>query len=150
MDDLAQVRRMFDLLPWGVAVVDGDALWINAAAARMLGYERDRLTSLDIYMQQLLVGTTDDVAATPFTIDDLRELAYSSSIKTVSVTRGDGMRRWIEHEGRSSQLGSLWMLRDVTEQIAAQRLQRRQTNLLERVSRLADVGGWEVNRDTNA
>ncbi len=141
---------MLDLLPWGVAVVDGDALWMNAAAARMLGYERDRLTSLDIYMKQLRIGTTDDVAAAPLTIDDLRELSIGSSIKTVSVTRGDGMCRWIEHEGRNSQLGSLWMLRDVTEQITAQKLQRRQTKLLERVSRLADVGGWEVNLDTNA
>ncbi len=149
MDDLTQIRRLLDLLPWGVAVVDGDAVRINSAASDLLGFARDRLTSLDTYVSQLRLEATDDMGGTSLTADDLRAPAGSPT-RTVLVTCGDGTRRWIEHQGQSSPFGSLWMLRDVTEQVTAQQLQRRQIHLLERVSRLADVGGWEVNLATNA
>jgi hypothetical protein len=55
MDDLTQVRRMLDLLPWGV----------------------------------VLVGPADNVAAAPFTVDDLRGLALGqANLSKMSLNDG--------------------------------------------------------------
>jgi signal transduction histidine kinase/CheY-like chemotaxis protein len=131
---------MFDSLPLAVLVIDGDALWINTAAATLLRCDRDSLTSFDDYTSMFMAGSLHDVAAA-YVID---------GSMTALITRGDGSRRWMEHQTQHSGFGRLWMVRDVTEQAVAHQVQRRHTNLLERVTRLADVGGWEVNLDTNA
>jgi len=136
MQDIPETRRVLDLLPCAIVWVDGPSIWMNSAAERITGYPRHALTTLDDYLNK----TTH--AGSPFSAGMMEPVI-------LRMQCGDGQIRALEHESQSSSGDGLYVLRDVTARLSAEAADRRQTALLQRVSRLAGIGGWEVNLRTN-
>jgi signal transduction histidine kinase/CheY-like chemotaxis protein len=148
MNDITRTALDWDALSLRIVLVDGESICINSTAERAIGYLRSELTSVDQYVERLLVSEDSDSAA------DLRKSvdlwrAAKGALLTLPIIRRDGAQIWVEHQVSSYEDQELWILRDVSERVAGERVARKQAELLKRVSRLGELGGWEHILETD-
>jgi signal transduction histidine kinase/CheY-like chemotaxis protein len=154
MSGINQIKSVLDILPSGVLLIDGDSVWSNAAVETITGYARASISTLDLYVDNLTRGLAPAAAAghrrvltsgSPYGSPNA-----GSESHVLAVVRRDGAHRWIEYDRQPAALPGLVQLRDVTDRVEAEQASRKELRLLRRASRLANVGGWEVDLATNA
>jgi len=129
----------------GLHVLDrrGCLVELNDAFAEMLALPRERLLGAHVSLWDARFGP--DVHERTFkTYEVGARLAFSSVHR-----RGDGRLIDVEVRGVGVRIDDQELLccsaRDVTERRRAERALRASQALLERIGRVANVGGWEVN-----
>lgn len=149
----ARYADLVQALPDTVMVIDatGRILEVNAAVERMLGrtaahFAGGRLGEL---------GLIDDAART-HVYEALGAVLRGVSMPslTLAIMHADGVPRWIEASTRlvtatGGEPQVLAILRDVTARRAAEDLLREREAQLRRASRIAKLGGWQLDLDTN-
>jgi len=148
MKDIPRIPCNLEALSVGIVLVRGDSVSINAAVEEATGYSRSELTSVDEYVSRLLAAGNAATAANLRSALDQWRSAKGPPL-TFPVMCRDGAQVWIEHQIVTSEDQELWILRDVSDRVAADRVARKQAELLKRVSRLGDIGGWEHILETD-
>ncbi len=131
---------MLEELPIGTVLVDEGGALLNRSAEIITGYSRNDIRNVDDWFTLL---HPDDPAAARSRYEAQRAAGFPQS-ETVPLRHRDGSRRWVEMKGSLTQGGELWLFRDVTKEHHSQATIRKQQKLLEQVSRMAKIGGWEL------
>ncbi len=146
--DTVPIACEWDSLPMGIVLVQADVMYVNAAVEKITGYSRADLTSVDSYVRRLLTRECAEGTTAQRHALDLWRAAKGPQL-TLPVICRDGRSIWIEHQMGPSVDQEVWTLRDVSDRVSADRIARKQTELLKRVSRLGDIGGWEHILETD-
>jgi len=149
MTGMVEIKQVLDLLPDAYLLVDGEAIWCNAAALEIVGRPNDPASTLDDFIAGVTFGGAPASAAphrAALTVSP--DHGDAACTRLIIVTR-DGRQRWIEYERQACGVAGLVRLRDVTDCVAADAARSKELRLLRRQSRLANVGGWEVDLRTN-
>jgi len=141
-ESLERMSALSRIGAWEVGPGGRDVV-LSRESARILGVEGTAPRPLAL----LLAGfATDSVGRVESAIGDA--LRFGTGFDVVAATAGAGRRvvRLLGRplataEGRAIE----GTIHDITEQVQQQQAQRRDTELLERMSRIADIGGWEYD-----
>ncbi len=136
-----------------VVMVDGDAriVMFNPGAERLLGY-----SSEEVLGKSVIMFTPDDKQSEmQMVLEATRAGTVSQRLETERITK-DGRRVPVEiavnsqtdEDGRP--VGSVEVLRDITERQEAERALVESRRILNDTGRLAAVGGWEFDVETGA
>ena len=148
-EDLELFRQLVDQSNDAVLVIEpetGRILDINDTACRRLGYDRDELLELSVPDIDAELPTQEDWESF---VDELR--AEGAVNFDGTHVREDGSTFPVEVNVTHVELDQEYVLsiaRDVTERRQRERELKRALDLLERTERIADVGGWEVDPET--
>jgi len=132
--------NIIEELPIGAVLFVGEEIRLNRAAETITGYSRDRMRVLEDWFRHFY---PEDPAAARRKYQADRAAGFPET-QTLPLRHRDGSRRWVEIRGTITQGGELWLFRDVTTEHQAQATIRKQQKLLEQVSRMAKIGGWEL------
>ena len=150
MSGINQIKSVLDLLPWAVFLIDGESIWSNAAVETITGYSRESNSILDLYIDNLTRGLAPGAAAEHRSALTAESPNAGSKSNPLAIVRRDGSHRWVEYDRQAEAPHGIVQLRDVTDRVVAEEAQRKEMRLLKRLSRLANVGGWEVDLETKA
>jgi signal transduction histidine kinase/CheY-like chemotaxis protein len=145
----AVTRQVLDRVPFGIILTDGPQLWMNGAAERLTGYARSELTSVDEYIGSLTWDPSPQMADAHRALLQSPVPGDAGRPDMIALRRRDGEQRWIEYEMQACDGALICGMRDVTTSVAADEAYRKQAKVLDRISRLADVGAWEVDLLSN-
>ncbi|HUX32585.1 MAG TPA: PAS domain S-box protein [Gemmatimonadaceae bacterium] len=140
---------VFAASPDGVLLIDPEtqrAVQFNDAACRQLGYTRQEFAGLRISDYEAL--ETPDV--TRAHVQRALE-AGQSEFDTVHRTRSGDLRHvhvWIHAVDLEGRRAFYTIFRDVTDQRRVEDALRHSHDLLDRTGRMAEVGGWQLDVDT--
>ena len=111
------LRSLVEALPAPAVYREGDALYVNDAAAALTGYARAEVQTLGAWFEALF---GDDAPTERALYEADRRTAWAEP-RTVLVARRDGRQRFVEVVGYLSPRAEVWLLRDVTERRALER-----------------------------
>ncbi|NJO13133.1 MAG: PAS domain-containing protein [Gammaproteobacteria bacterium] len=132
--------NVIEELPIGAVLFVGEQMRLNAAAERITGYSREQMRRLEDWFRHFYADDQER-ALRKYQAD--RDAGFPET-QILPLRRGDGTRFWIEIRGTLMRSGELWLFRDVTAEQEAQTIIRKQQKLLAQVSRMAKIGGWEL------
>ncbi len=110
------MRHLLDLLPVGAVCLEGDSIYFNSAAERIVGYSSGEIPTVDEWFRKLYPENVPAVRA----IYDGEKGAGFPEPRTVPVTRKTGELRWVEFSASATDFGEIWILNDVTERRLAE------------------------------
>ncbi len=107
-------RSVIDHLPVGAVSLDGDDFYFNDAAAELTGYGHAELRGLEDWFIKLHGPDFETVRGV---YESCLE-GDSPGTARMTLTRKDGEERIVECSGNRHGDQSIWLLRDVTEEVA--------------------------------
>ncbi|NWF68264.1 MAG: PAS domain S-box protein [Chloroflexi bacterium] len=118
-----RLRLMVENLPIGAVHIDlQDHLLINRAAEHLLGYDRSELSTLEHWFRTLY----GDRHAAVFARYHAQRTSGFPKAEIAPIVRKDGQSRLFEFAGYKYEAGEVWLMRDVTLELQAQRAEREQ------------------------
>ncbi len=109
----AAFRRIVECLPGGVVQVQGDRIWMNAAAERIIGHARSEITGLADWFSALY-GDQAAAAQRQYQLD--RALRFRQARQETILT-ADGNHRHIDITSFCDAVGEIHLLNDSTERV---------------------------------
>lgn len=148
---LRRCQNLVNMVSDGIYQLDADGQFIavDDAVIEMTGYTRNDLLGehVSVLLDETDVGRIEDVIRDRIETD-ADDATYEIAIETVDGNRIPcelHIDRLVEnHEF----VGTVGVVRDVTERKEQERELERALDLLERTERIADVGGWEIDVNT--
>ncbi len=143
-------QEVFENSAVGLTVHDpetGEVVASNERFNRMLGHPEGVKLSLEHLREENDVSAKEVVDAVTATAED--------GARTVEwhLEGSDGEELWLEVDLRSAEINGvrrvLASARDVTEKKRQKQQLRRRTDLLDRTQEIANVGGWELDLETD-
>ena len=151
-DDTAQFYRdVFALSPDGILLIDAETLFpvlFNDAACRQFGYGREEFAALSITHHS--APTAEDIPRLRAAEALNRGMAEFDIDVRTKAGEGRILHVWaraIEFRGRPAFYA---IQRDVTDERRVQEALRHSHDLLDRTGRMAAVGGWQLDPETQA
>lgn len=143
LDDPASssLRILAARFPGGAAHVSGSSLWLNRHAEDIVGYENADLGSVDAW-GRAVYGERDPEARAIYIA---ARAAGFPRPEILTVTRRDGATRLVEFSAYLGADEELWIMRDVTEAVQAERALREREQRLGVAVTTAGLGIWEWN-----
>jgi PAS domain S-box-containing protein len=145
-ESAAKFRSYIEHAPVGVLVADtaGRHIESNRAADTMLGYEAGGL--LQRHFSELLAP--EDAEAGQRHFATVLESGYAEG--TLRLRRQDGRVLWVNIRAvRISADRLMGIFLDLTQQMAAEASLRETLRFMREIEKIARVGGWKTNIDTN-
>ncbi|WP_420454476.1 PAS domain-containing sensor histidine kinase [Rubrivirga sp.] len=105
------LRVMVERLPVPALHREDDAFYFNDAAARLIGYTRREVPTIEAWFDRLY-GAEASAMRDLYELD--RRLGHTGA-RSVLVTRKDGAKRFVELTGYLADRAEVWLIRDVTE-----------------------------------
>ncbi len=118
LDHITTTNRLWSLvqnLPAGVVLVEGERFYMNSIAERITGYRTGEIPTLSIWFK-LLYGDAATTVETHYRND--RQKGFPESAR-VTITAKGGSLRQVEFAACGNRHGEIWVLRDITEECAA-------------------------------
>ncbi len=112
-----QLRRFINRLPAAAVHVQDDIVYLNEAAEALLGYPRSSIVTVEDWFHTVHPDEAETLIAAYHSGKDERRL---KSYKGYFI-RGDGVRRAFELQASTDDLGHIWVIYDITEQITLNR-----------------------------
>lgn len=125
-----RLMRMVEHLPAGAVYREGDNLIMNKAAEEITGYERDELSTVDVWFKRLYGEQADEKQRM---YNQSRDAWFPETIHPIAHTRKNGERRYVEYAGYRFDDHEVWILHDVTQQ------QQFEAEIMDREQRLRAV-----------
>jgi PAS domain S-box-containing protein len=101
---------MVEHLPTGAVFREGDSLLLNEAAEEITGYLRSDLSTVDDWFKKLYGGRHEERRRV---YEESRNSGFPVR-RTLSITRRDGQKRWVEFAAYAYEKGEVWLLHDIT------------------------------------
>lgn len=122
--------RFIEQLPMGAVHVQDGALWMNAAAERVIGYARSEIATIEAWFKTLYDDTSGAMLAR---YEAQREAGFPKA-QHGKIRRRDGEERFLEFRACSDVIGEIWIIDDITERAVME------ADLIE-AKHQAEVGG---------
>jgi len=106
-----RLARMVEHLPAGAAYVEGGRLLLNRAAEEISGYTRKELPTLEVWFKVAYPTNHEEVRRRY----DAARISGSPVSTELQITRKDGTLRWVQFSAYFSDVGEVWLIRDVTD-----------------------------------
>jgi len=108
------LSRMVENLPMAAAYVEGERIFINRTAERLIGFRQDELPTMEAWFKSAYPGRDREIRQRY----DAARQAEASVLTELQVTRKDGVRRWLRFFAYLTHGGEVWLMEDVTDQRA--------------------------------
>jgi PAS domain S-box-containing protein len=114
-----RMRSLFDTLPAGAVLVDGQSISVNAKVEQMLGYPQDSFVTLDDWFRITRGG--DKLAAASGKQDyiQVKRLGFREG-QIRELRHADGTTRIVDISAWEDELGEVWLLYDLTDRLASE------------------------------
>ncbi|MBL4808881.1 MAG: PAS domain S-box protein [Phycisphaerales bacterium] len=111
------LRQMVENLSSGAVFIEGDQLYMNAAAEELTGYRGDELSTVDEWFSVLFGNRREEVRRK---YESHRQRGFDTRSTTL-IVRKDGQERRVEFTGSRWNTHEIWLLHDETELAQAAR-----------------------------
>ena len=120
-------RELVENLPVGAVYIKGNEIWLNRAAEQLTGYAVSEIGTLKNWFEKLYPGRSQEVEDLYLT----DRTSQSRKPVIVPLRRKDGQIKHIEFSGIRVGDDELWLLYDVSEQLATSQALVDQNQLLQ-------------------
>lgn len=120
-------RELVENLPVGAVYIKGNEIWLNRAAEQLTGYAVSEIGTLKNWFEKLYPGRSQEVEDLYLT----DRTSQSRKPVIVPLRRKDGQIKHIEFSGVRVGDDELWLLYDVSEQLATSQALVDQNQLLQ-------------------
>jgi PAS domain S-box-containing protein len=146
----AQLATILDNTSVGICFVrDRRLVWVNPRLAEMFGYRPAAMTGLSTRVFHADEASFDAVGREDYAL--LRQ--GRASRRELEQVRRDGTRFWAHLGGKlvdaaQPDLGSIWVLEDISTRKAAEQAREESEATLKRAQAVARLGSWWLQTDT--
>ena len=109
----SRLQTILNKLPIGAVFREGDLIWLNRAAERLLLYDADEIRTIDDWFAMLHPGDLNEARAR---YEQVRSRDFDAITSTI-LRRKDGTFLQIQMIAYIDHIGEFWILQDMTERM---------------------------------